>query len=130
MRFGAARVSAKRSVLHFHNIHFNLCFGGGTQFGSGEDSLFLMECARKGLKIYSYPVTIAKLIHRESTWFKGYTDKFFYDKGVLFSQLFPQMCRPCALFHCFKYRKKYGAYGWRKAYSQMLNGISFTKKKL
>lgn len=130
MRFGAARISAKSSSLKLNGISFNLCFGGGTQFGSGEDSLFLMDCVHKGLKIYSYPVVIAKLIDRESTWFKGYNDKFFFDKGVLFAQLFPTSCYLFALVHCIKKRKNYETYGFKKGYKQMCKGIRYRKRDL
>ncbi len=130
MRFGAARISAKLKSLRINGISFNLCFGGGTQFGSGEDSLFLMDCVRCGLKVYSYPVVIARLNDRASTWFKGYNDKFFFDKGVLFSLLFPRMCVPCAFIHCIKKRQKYKEYGWNNAYRQMRKGIKFRKRDL
>lgn len=130
MRFGAARISAKLSSLRINGLNFNLCFGGGAQFSNGEDSLFLMDCIRKGLNIYSYPVVIAELQERESTWFKGYTDKFFFDKGVLFSLLFPGMCVPYALAHCFKKQRRYKEYGWFNAYCMMLKGIKHRKRDL
>ena len=130
MRFGAARISARLDSIRINGILFNLCFGGGTQFSNGEDSLFLMDCIKKGLKIYSYPVVIANLSDRKSTWFEGYSDKFFFDKGILFSLLFPRMCGPYALAHCFKKQKKYSEYGWTNAYKQMRKGIKFRKRDL
>lgn len=130
MRFGAARISAKLESLRMKGLSFNLNFGGGARFGSGEDSLFLMDCIRKGLKIYSYPVVIAKLIERESTWFTGYNDKYFFDKGVLFSLLYPHLCNAYAMAHCVKQRKRYKKYGLRCAYRQMRKGIKFRKKDL
>lgn len=130
MRFGAARISARLSSLRIHGIAFNLCFGGGARFGSGEDSLFLMDCIRRGLKVYTYPAVIARLSPRESTWFRGYNDQFFFDKGVLFSVLFPRMCGPYALAHCMKKRKRYNSYGWFAAYRQMRKGIQFRKRDL
>lgn len=130
MRFGAARISAKLSSLRIHGICFNLCFGGGARFGSGEDSLFLMECIRKGLKIYSYPVIIAELIDRESTWFTGYNDKYFFDKGVLFSLLYPRLCYAYAIIHCIKQNKRYSKYGVMNAHKQIKKGIRFRKRSL
>lgn len=130
MRFGAGRISARLNSLRINGISFNLCFGGGAKYSSGEDSLFLMDCLRKGLKIYSYPVVIAELIDRESTWFTGYQEKFFFDKGVLFSLLYPRICKVYALVHCFKQRVRYSEYGWVNAYKQMSKGISFRRRKL
>jgi len=77
MGYGAARITARRSALHLNGLAFHLCFGGGAAFSSGEDTVFLVDCLRKGLKIYAYPVVIASLTGRESTWFQGYNDKYF-----------------------------------------------------
>lgn len=130
MRFGTARLSARLSSLRINGISFNLCFGGGARFSSGEDSIFLKDCLRHNLKIYSYPVVIASLNGRESTWFKGYTDTFFFDKGVAFSVLFPVTGRLLAFAHCLKKRDRYAEYGWLRAYRQMKNGIRFRKREL
>ena len=130
MRFGAARISAKLNSLRINGICFNLCFGGGAQYSSGEDSLFLNECLKKGLKIYSYPIVIAKLYPRESTWFKGYNDKYFFDKGVLVSLLYPHLAHVYSLLHCIKQHKRYGEYGCLNAYRQIKLGIQYRKKEL
>ena len=130
MRFGAARICAKLNSLRINGICFNLCFGGGAQYSSGEDSLFLMDCIRKGLKVYSYPAIIAKLVERKSSWFVGYNEKFFFDKGVVFSLLFPKMAYVYALAHCFKKRKRYVEIGWINAFRQMIKGIRFKNRGL
>ena len=130
MRFGAARISAKLNSIKINGISFNLCFGGGTQFSSGEDSLFLMDCIRKGLKIYSYPIVIACLEDRKSTWFNGYNEKFFFDKGVVFSLMFPKLCKMYALIHVVKHRKRYEEYGWLNAYKKMKQGIKYRNERV
>ncbi len=82
MNYGAARFCFKRESLSKHAIYFNQNFGGGTPHSSGEDSLFLRSCLRAKLNIYAVPVAIAQLQDsRDSTWFKGYTEKYFFDKG-------------------------------------------------
>ena len=126
----AVRISARLNSLRLKGISFNLCFGGGAQFSNGEDSLFLMDCIRKGLKIYSYPVVIAKLIARQSTWFRGYNDKYFFDKGVLFSLLYPRLCKVYAIIHCIKQCNQYKKYGLVRAYKQINKGIRYRKKSL
>ena len=130
MRFGTARISAKLDSLKIHGISFNLLFGGGAKFSCGEDSIFLMDCIRNHLKIYSYPIVIANMVDRESTWFEGHNDKFFYDKGVLFSLLFTKVPSVCALIHCIKHRNLYKEYGWLHAYRQMKSGIRYKKRDL
>lgn len=88
MRFGAARIAFRRKSITKNGITFNLHFGGGTEYSAGEDTLFLHDCLRKGLKIVAVPDSIATLLeNRESTWFKGYTDKYFLDRGALFAAI-------------------------------------------
>lgn len=128
MRFGAARISARLQSLRMHGMSFNLCFGGGAQYSSGEDSLFLMDCIRRGLKVYSYPVVIAHLQDRPSTWFRGYTDKYFFDKGVLSSLLYPRCALAYAAVHCLKQRRTYAQYGAYRAFLKMREGILSQQK--
>lgn len=88
MRFGAARLVVKRGSILKNNIFFNLNFGGGTDHGSGEDTLFLHECLTKGLKVMAVTDTIARLKNnRNSTWFDGYNKKYFEDKGALYAAI-------------------------------------------
>lgn len=84
--FGAARIAARRDKLFKNNLFFNLCFGGGTEYSCGEDSLFLTNCKNAGLKILLVPDSIATLEGgRESTWYQGETDKLYMDRGALFA---------------------------------------------
>ena len=85
MRFGAARIAFRREKITKNGIFFNLHFGGGAQYSAGEDTLFLHECLKKGLTVIAVPYYIARLTNeRNSTWFSGYTKKYFADKGALF----------------------------------------------
>ena len=128
MRFGAARIAARLSKIHLNGVNFNLCFGGGAKYSSGEDTLFLNDCLNRKLKIFAYPVVIAQLQdERESTWFQGYNDKFFFDKGVLYYLLNRKLGGLFAGYHCFKHRKKYKSYGWFNAWTQMYRGFQHAK---
>lgn len=84
LRYGAVRIAIKTQKVKEANIYFSLMFGGGAKYSCGEDSLFLAQCISKGLKVYTSPEIIGCVSQEDSTWFKGYTDKFFIDKGVFF----------------------------------------------
>lgn len=90
-RYGACRLAFKRESILRANIWFSMLYGGGARYSSGEDTLFLGEAYRKGLKIYTYPKKIADAIQETSSWFDGYNEKFFIDKGVLLADLFPRI---------------------------------------
>lgn len=130
VKYGTYCISARRERLRMANIFFHLDFGGGATYQSGEDTLFLQDCLKKKLRVYATKELIGVLDHGASTWFRGYDDKYFFDKGVLFATAFPRACRLYALVHCVKKRKKYGDYGWKKGYRQMCLGIRFRKKDL
>lgn len=123
-RYGAARMVFRRQAVSMAGIYFNQNFGGGTKYGSGEDTLFLKACLDKRLKVYGVPVAIAKISNeRPSTWFSGYNESFFQSKGVLFYCLNPRLYRMLSLVHCVKNRKKYKQYGIWRAYRTMLRGV-------
>ena len=128
MRFGAARLAMRLSKIHLNGVNFNLCFGGGAKYSSGEDTLFLNDCLNKKLKVYAYPAVIAHLQdERGSTWFQGYNDKFFFDKGVLYYLLNRKLGGLFAVYHCIKHRKRYKTYGWHNALKQMYRGFKHAK---
>lgn len=91
MRFGAARIALKPNSIKQSGISFHLLFGGGTPHSNGEDTIFLKDCLDKNLNIIAVPITIAKLTEeRESTWFNGFNEKYYSDRGALFKKLSPK----------------------------------------
>ncbi len=87
-RYPAYSAAARLSSLKKAGVKFSLLFGGGAPYSNGEDSLFFMDCLRNGLKIVAVPVKLGKEEFRDSTWFKGYNEKFFFDRGVLYHFLY------------------------------------------
>lgn len=65
--YGTIRIAIRRESIIKNNINFTLLFGGGSRYGSGEDSLFLRESLKKGLKIYTHPYKIANVKQQSST---------------------------------------------------------------
>lgn len=96
-RYPMYSVCARTAALHHSGVTFSLLFGGGAKYSNGEDSLFLHDCLKKGLRLYATDVLIGEETYRESTWFRGYTKKFFYDRGFLYHYLYGVMERPFAL---------------------------------
>ena len=96
-RYGAVSFAVRRDSLLASGITFSLLFGGGAKYSNGEDSLFLAEFLRKGYKVYTAPVTIGREEAGDSTWFHGYNEKFFHDRGVLYHYLYGKMAWPLAL---------------------------------
>ena len=123
-RFPAYSIAAKREALIRNNIRFSPLFGGGAKFSNGEDSLFLTDAIRAGLSLYTSPEVLGKEEAESSTWFHGFTDKFFYDRGVLFAFLYKGFA-PLWAFR-FVFLKKNidsSGIGQKKAWKLICEGI-------
>lgn len=90
LKFGTFRIAVRRDAVFKKNIFFSLLFGGGAKYQSGEDSLFITQCLRSGLKGYASTKYLGTVCHTDSTWFRGYNEKFFYDKGAWVACAFPK----------------------------------------
>ena len=87
LNYGAVRIAVKQLSVRRDNIMFNRNYGGGTPFSCGEDTLYIVDMLKNKFKIYTYSKTIATVDQNQSTWFKGYNEKYFYDKGVLYASI-------------------------------------------
>lgn len=129
LNYGAARISAKASVLRRENITFHTCFGGGTIYSSGEDTLFIVDMLKRGLKLYTYPACIASVDQTSSTWFTGYNAKYLHDKGAFFAamskRLAKLLCLQDLIRHSYLY--KHANLTFIKAYKIMKSGINHFK---
>lgn len=105
-RYGAVSFAVRRESLLSSGVTFSLLFGGGARYGSGEDSLFLKEFMDKGFSVHTAPVTIAREEAGASTWFEGYNEKFFRDKGVLYRYLYGGLASLMALRFLLAHRGK------------------------
>ena len=112
MRFATFRFAIRTASIREKGILFHLDFGGGTRYAHGEDSIFLADCLRSGLRILALPVTVATLTYtRESTWFEGFYDKYFNDQGALYAAISRRHYRFLCLQDTLRHRKKYSVHG-------------------
>lgn len=124
LRYGTFRIAIRTESIRKKNMYFSLLFGGGAKYGSGEDSLFLMESIKKGCKIYASPKVIGSVTHEESTWFNGYTNKYFFDKGALFAAFSGKLARVLCLQFIARHREIYQkSRSWKQVFDLMNRGI-------
>lgn len=128
LKIGTPMITFKRRVVQKNLLSFSLLFGGGSIFGSGEDTLFIQEAYRKNLKIYQFSSIIADVYNDDSSWFKGYNDKFFFDKGALYTAVFPQTYKLMMLQFLIRKRKLFNEWKIGEAYKKMLEGSKFFRK--
>ena len=123
MRYGAARIAIRRAALEKATLSFSHLYGGGAKYSSGEDSLFIREALKKGLKMYYCPTVIASVKQEESTWFKGHNEKFFIDKGILIANAFPLLKHLLIYYFAYGMRNLTKEYGFRDIVKLMRKGF-------
>ena len=105
-RYPTFSFAIRTEKMHKKNITYSLLFGGGAKYSNGEDSLFIRECIKKGLQVYASPQVIGKEEGRPSTWFHGYNEKFFFDRGVLYHYLYGHLAYVLAIRFLLKHRNQ------------------------
>jgi glycosyltransferase involved in cell wall biosynthesis len=105
-KYGAVRIAFRRMSVIKNAVCFNQLFGGGSMFTAGEDTMFIRDSLRKGLKVIAVPQCILKLNDlRPSTWFTGYDQKYFEDMGSSYYYHFRRLAIPCLVLQLLKRRK-------------------------
>ena len=82
MHVASWQISFRRERLLKSGVRFDELLGAGTGNGAEEELKFLLDCQKAGLSIWYAPVEIAQVAQTESTWFAGFNEKFFYDRGA------------------------------------------------
>lgn len=88
LRYGAQKIAVRADSIKKNKLRFSLLFGGGAKYQCGEDNLFIIQSLKAGMNPVAVPVKIGCVKHEVSTWFKGYNEKYFFDRGVLFGAMF------------------------------------------
>ena len=116
VKFGGARITARREKLLHNNVTFSLLFGGGARYAAGEDVTFVQDCIRAGLKVYKSPVIVSTMKQDSSTWFSGFHKKYYVDKGALLAANFPLISRFGIYMHAFK-KSRHSEYSFKELLS-------------
>lgn len=123
LRYGTFRIAFRLHSIQKERIYFSQLFGGGSKYGSGEDNLFLIDCIRKGLHVYASPILIGEVTHLSSTWFQGYTEKYFFDKGALFAGISKTFSYLLCIQYCLRHKDTTFRLGMQKSLKNMISGI-------
>lgn len=129
VNFGGARITARREKLLYNNITFSLLFGGGARYAAGEDTTFIQDCIKAGLKVYKSPVIVSTMKQETSTWFSGYHEKYFKDKGALLAANFPLISKFGIYLQALK-NSRHCDYSFRELVGFYRQGVrEFSQKK-
>ncbi len=82
MKVSSWQISFRLESLLRTGIRFDELLGAGTGNGAEEELKFLRDCEKAKLKIYYFPCEIASVAQAESTWFSGFNETFFENRGA------------------------------------------------
>ena len=81
--YSSVAISFKLNKVIEKEIWFDPRIGAGSGIiSAGEESVWQTTARKRGLKIYQCSEYITTVSQANSTWFKGYDEKYFYDLGA------------------------------------------------
>lgn len=129
MKVSSWQISFRRERLLEKGVRFDELLGAGTGNGAEEELKFLLDCQRKGLRIFYAPVEIASVGQTESTWFAGFDETFFVNRGATTRYILGwALANVYALYYVIKKRPLYaGQISPAKAWKAIQKGIRDNK---
>jgi glycosyltransferase involved in cell wall biosynthesis len=128
MRYGACLIAARRKVLLRERIMFSLLFGGGAEFMSGEDSIFIKDCHDAGLNLYADTFCLGDVDDSGSSWYKGINDEFFVHRGMVYATAFSKTYPVIFLYYAWRNARIHKEYSIKKIYSLFIEGKKMIQK--
>ena len=122
LNYGSCNTAFRRSSIESKHIRFNTMFGPNAKYNNGSDTMFITQVLKNKLKIYTSPVNIGIVYNRKSTWFKGYNEEFFFNKGALFTAISSRFRIILILQFLLRHREFLEKIKFSKAYKLMLEG--------
>lgn len=87
--YGVWAMVIRKDVLLKKDLKFNERFGPGTQNYCGEDSIFLQEMFKKRISLFVSPQYVADIDQSKTSWFEGFTEKYFIVSGMIINECYP-----------------------------------------
>lgn len=129
LKISSVEITFKRSRVVEKNIEFNELMGAGAEFYLGEENIFLYDSLKKGLKILYLPIKIASVDCSESSWFEGYSSKYFNSVGAAHYNMMKEFYHILSLqFALRKYKLYRSEMSFFSAYREMVKGVKKYKQ--
>lgn len=121
---GVHAFAVKRSFLLDNGLLFDVRVGPGRYIYCGEDSQFLNDLRRAGARIYLSDKLISYAKQDGSSWFEGYTERYFISAGYTYQKLYGLLAPLAALRRVIKTRRRPDCNApFRSAFTAALKGI-------
>lgn len=129
LKVASWQISFRRQRLLDTGVRFDERLGAGTGNGAEEELKFLLDCQRAGLKIFYVPTAVAAVAQTQSTWFNGFTEVFFENRGATTRYILgAPMALVYGVYYVLRKKKLYQEnLTVRQAFKALLRGIRSDK---
>ena len=103
---GVCGLVVRTETIRKNDLHFNEFFGTGTENYCGEDTIFLMKMLDKKISFFRSPIDIAGINQGESTWFRGFDQKYFFVVGKVFRTIYPKLAYLLAIRGAWRFSSR------------------------
>lgn len=128
MKISSVEITLKRKSIMDAGLKFNPFLGTGEQFFCGEESTFLFDAVRSKLKILYLPLKIAETNTDDSTWFKGYDEKYLHSMGAAYYNMSKRWYRFLAMQFAVRHKNLFKQYSFFEAYKYLIEGAKLYKE--
>lgn len=102
MKISSVQLVMKASFIKKKNLKYDELFGTGSRYAMGEENIFLLDALKKNAKIIYIPKEISRVYIGDSSWFKGFTEEYFFDRGASYWRMFGIFSPLVVLLFCWK----------------------------
>lgn len=130
LKVSSLQIAFRRKKIVEKKILFDEDMGAGTGNGAEEEIKFLLDCLKQKLKIFNVPVTIAAVQeNKPSTWFYGYNESFFENRGMTTRYLFGKLFALCyGMYYILTKKKLYqSSISAKQAWKALKRGVKKNK---
>lgn len=131
MKVSSNQITFKRKSIIENKLDFDINFGSGGKYFLGEDTIFIYDALKKGLKIVYNNNVILKMPKSKSSWFKKYDEMYFRSLGACYYRISKKFYKLLIFqFALRKYNKYKNDINIINAIKQMKNGVKDYNKLL
>lgn len=91
MKVCSVQITFRTKSIKSTGMLFDERFGAGTDNFMGEENIFLNQCIKANLAVYSYPVKIATLQDTVTTGTRNLNPHYFQVRGKVFRRIAPRL---------------------------------------
>lgn len=124
MKISSVQLVMKASFIKKKNLKYDELFGTGSRYAMGEENIFLLDALKKNAKIIYIPEEISKVHIGDSSWFKGFTEEYFFNRGASYWRMFGIFSPVVVLLFCWRKRELFeNNISFAEAFISSLKGI-------